>query len=247
MHSRPTADPLQPGNGAAEARIWRGHALPTSMNGKAEPMGEIFERPLPVVGLAFTGERLTSEFGGQTEIEHLHRYMLARHLCHGRRVLDIASGEGYGAAMLAQVATSVVGIEIAAEVVAHAAGNYQRKNLSFLTSDARAIPLENSSIDVVISFETIEHFTDHDRFLAEIRRVLGPGGLLVISTPDRDNYSPTDRPANPYHALELTCPEYVSRHCHVNFTRSAAGYLRTKGAGQAACRPHVSCRQILKA
>ena len=76
-------------------------------------MGEIFARPFPVTALPFTGERLTSEFGGQTEMEHLHRYMLARHLCRGRDVLDIASGEGYGAALLGQVASTVIGVEVA--------------------------------------------------------------------------------------------------------------------------------------
>lgn len=182
-------------------------------------MGEIFERPLPKIGLAFTGERLTTEFGGQTEIEHLHRYLLARHLCRGRQVLDIAAGEGYGTALLAQVATSVVGVEVAADVVAHAAENYRRENLDFRVGDARAIPLGDASVDVVVSFETIEHFAAHDRFLGEIRRVLRPGGLLVISTPDRDNYSPADQPANPYHALELTRPEFSAllqaRFAHV--------------------------------
>jgi SAM-dependent methyltransferase len=173
-------------------------------------MGEIFERPLPAVSLPFTGERLTTEFGGQTEIEHLHRYILARHLCRDRQVLDIASGEGYGAALLAQVASSVVGVEIAADVVAHAAANYRRDNLSFRVGDALDIPLEDAAVDVVVSFETLEHLAGHDRFLSEIRRVLRPGGLLVISTPDRDNYSPADRPPNPFHALELTRSEFTA-------------------------------------
>jgi len=71
-------------------------------------VGEIFSRPVPGKRLSFTGERLTSELGGQTEIEHLHRYLLARDFCRGKDVLDIASGEGYGSALLSQVATSVV-------------------------------------------------------------------------------------------------------------------------------------------
>ena len=171
-------------------------------------MGEIFERPQPAVSLPFTGERLTSEFDGQTEIEHLHRYMVARELCRGRDVLDIASGEGYGSALLAQVARSVVGVEVAAEVVTHASANYQADNLTYRVGDARRIPLDEAAVDIVVSFETIEHFAEHAAFLTEIRRVLRPGGLLIISTPDRDTYSPMDHAANPHHVLELTRSEF---------------------------------------
>ena len=70
-------------------------------------------------------------------MEHLHRYMLARHLCRGRDVLDIASGEGYGAALLGQVASTVIGVEVAEDAVAHAIANYARANLRFRRGDAR--------------------------------------------------------------------------------------------------------------
>jgi ubiquinone/menaquinone biosynthesis C-methylase UbiE len=173
-------------------------------------MGEIFERPMAAHPLPFTGERLTTALSGQTEIEHIHRYVLARHLCRGRDVLDVASGEGYGAALLAQTAASVVGVEVAEDAVVHAAASYKAPNLRFLRSDARSLPLCDATIDIVVSFETIEHFVDHERFLAEIRRVLRPGGLVIISTPDRDIYSPTDQPANPFHVLELTREEFAA-------------------------------------
>jgi SAM-dependent methyltransferase/uncharacterized coiled-coil DUF342 family protein len=173
-------------------------------------MGEIFSRPAPSVPLPFTGERLTSELTGQTQIEHVHRYLLARDFCRGKRVLDAASGEGYGAALLAQVAAAVTGVDIAPDAVAHAAASYQTPNLHFVRGDARAMAIADESFDVVVSFETIEHFAEQDQFLAEIRRVLRPQGLLLVSTPDRDNYSPTNSPANPFHALELTREEFVS-------------------------------------
>jgi SAM-dependent methyltransferase len=172
-------------------------------------MGEIFSRPTPAQPMPFTGERLTSALTGQTEIEHLHRYVLARHLCRGRDVLDVASGEGYGAALLAQAAASVVGVEVAEDAVVHAAAAYQAANLRFLQGDARSLPLPDAAVNTVVSFETIEHFAEHERFLTEIRRVLRPGGLLVLSTPDRDNYSPADQPANPFHVLEMTREEFA--------------------------------------
>jgi SAM-dependent methyltransferase len=172
-------------------------------------MGETLERPLPAVPLPFTGERFTSAISGQIEIEHFHRYLYARELCYGKDVLDVASGEGYGSALLAQVATSVTGIEIAREAVDHARASYQSANLRFLEGDARQLPIASASFDVVVSFETIEHIAEHDSFLQEVRRVLRPNGVFIVSTPDRDNYSRADSPPNPYHALELSRDQFV--------------------------------------
>lgn len=171
-------------------------------------MGEIFQRAAPSSALAWTGERLTTETTGQVEIEHLHRYFFARALCRGLDVLDVASGEGYGAALLAQVAKSVVGVEIAPETVEHARAAYDAPGLTFLQGDARRIPCPDHSFDAVVSFETLEHFYEHDEFLAEVRRVLRPGGQFIISSPERDVYSPAGGTPNPYHARELTHAEF---------------------------------------
>lgn len=171
-------------------------------------MGEIFQLERPREALAFTGERFTSAETGQIAIEHVHRYFLARHFCRGRDVLDVASGEGYGAALLAQVARSVIGVDIADDAIAHAIRNYARDNLGFRKGSGSELPLGDASVDVVVSFETIEHLVDHERFLGEIRRVLRPDGLLVLSTPDRDIYSPQDQPSNPHHVHELTRREF---------------------------------------
>jgi SAM-dependent methyltransferase len=171
-------------------------------------VGEIFERVRPNIALNWTGERLTTDICGQVEIEHLHRYFLARELCRGCDVLDVASGEGYGSALLAQTAKSVVGVEISDNAVAHAVSSYPRSNLRFLQGDARQLPLDPSSVDVVVSFETLEHFFEHDRFVGEVRRVLRPGGRLILSSPERDVYSIDGTAANPYHTHELTRREF---------------------------------------
>jgi ubiquinone/menaquinone biosynthesis C-methylase UbiE len=137
-------------------------------------MGEIFTWAKPCSPLQFTGERWTSAASGQIELEHLHRYLAARDLCRGKDVLDIASGEGYGTALLAQVARRAIGIDVAASVSAHAAAAYAGPNLHYLTGDARSIPLAAGCVDVVVSFETLEHFAEQEQFLAELRRVLRP-------------------------------------------------------------------------
>src|ERR1700682_6369257 len=163
---------------------------------------------MPETPLEWTGERLTTATEGQVEIEHLHRYFLARALCRGLDVLDVAAGEGYGTALLAQVARSVIGVEVSTEAVAHAAAAYRGPNLRFLEGDARSLPLDDASVDAVVSLETIEHVYEHDQFLAEVRRVLRPGGRFIASSPPRAVYSPSGSSANPYHVRELSRAEF---------------------------------------
>jgi GT2 family glycosyltransferase/ubiquinone/menaquinone biosynthesis C-methylase UbiE/glycosyltransferase involved in cell wall biosynthesis len=169
----------------------------------------------PDNALGFTGERMTTDIGGQIAYEHYHRYCMARDLVVGRDVLDVASGEGYGSALLAGVARSVVGVEVDPAAVRHARAAYDRPNLRFLEGDATRMQLPDACVDAVVSFETLEHLQDQEAFLAEIRRVLRPGGLLLISTPDRHVYSAPGQPPNRYHVLELTPPEFsrlLGRH-----------------------------------
>lgn len=172
-------------------------------------MGEIFRQEQPDDALPWTGERMVTGVGGAIEMEHLHRYFLARDLCRGRDVLDVAAGEGYGSALLAQTASSVTGVELDPTAVAYAAGAYVRANLRFLSGSATALPLDAASVDVVVSFETLEHFFDHDLFLSEVRRVLRPGGLLVLSTPDAATYSGPGSTPNPFHVRELTHGQFA--------------------------------------
>lgn len=160
-----------------------------------------FRVPLPETALEFTGERLTTLTQGEVRHEHLHRYFFALQFCAGKRVLDIASGEGYGSALLATVASEVIGVDIAADAVRHAAENYAANNLTFLCGDARRMPVATGSIEAVVSFETLEHLGEQEEFLEEIRRVLRPGGLLVMSTPDHEFFASS--PPNPFHVKEL--------------------------------------------
>ncbi len=174
------------------------------------PVDGNFRVPRPATPLPFTGERMTSGTEGQIAFEHYHRYCVARDWCRGRDVLDVASGEGYGTAFLSEVAQSVIGVEIDPDSVAHAVTNYGSPNVRFLQGDAQRLPLSDQSFDVVVSFETLEHLRDHASFIAELRRVLRPTGLLVISTPDRAVYSAPGSDPNPFHFLELTGGEFIA-------------------------------------
>ena len=173
-----------------------------------DKMGEIFSVEKPGIPLQFTGERMTSDASGQIEYEHLHRYCFARQFCRGKDVVDVAAGEGYGSALLAQVARRVIGVEMATDAVEHAITAYGRPGLHFVRGDVRHLPLQSNSADVVVSFETIEHLYEHELFLSEIRRVLRRDGVLIISSPDSEVYSHPGSDVNPFHVRELTADEF---------------------------------------
>ena len=159
--------------------------------------------------MQFTGERFVPGVTGLMKLEHLQRYALCRELVRGKRTLDVASGEGYGAAMLAATAAHVVGVDVSVDAVRHARDSYASVgNLQFVAGRCEAIPLASQSVDVVVSFETIEHIERHAALLDEITRVLTPGGRLVISSPDRHGYAVSAPAANPFHVKELSLDEF---------------------------------------
>ena len=167
-----------------------------------------FRFPVPREVLEFTGERFTTAVEGEIRHEHFHRYLFALQFCTGKSVLDVASGEGYGSALLGTVAAEVIGVDKSSEAVRHANLNYYDRNVSFRIGQAGKLPISDGSIDVVVSFETLEHLTEHDLFLAEIRRVLRSDGLLIMSSPDRDAYTGEKGINNPHHKRELTRTEF---------------------------------------
>jgi len=162
------------------------------------------------MSLNFTEERFVPGVGGGIEAEHLHRYLLARELVAECDVLDVACGEGYGSNLLAGVARSVVGVDIADSAVGHARQKYAKSNLRFIQGDCAKLPLEAASVDMVVSFETIEHHDQHEAMLREMKRVLRPGGTLLISSPNRPEYDKTLAEPNPYHVKELDFAEFFA-------------------------------------
>lgn len=155
--------------------------------------------------LPFTGERFTPECVREIRYEHWHRYAFALPLARGRRVLDAACGEGYGSALLADVATSVLGVDIDAEALAHARARYgSRANLHYERGDATALDaLADASFDLVVSLETLEHVEAQERMVAGFARLLAPGGLLLLSSPDKRTYSDLTGFRNEHHVREL--------------------------------------------
>jgi GT2 family glycosyltransferase/SAM-dependent methyltransferase len=158
--------------------------------------------------MKFTGERYVPTETGELRYEHLHRYAWCSRLVEDLDVLDIASGEGYGSAMLARTARSVIGVDLSKLAVAHAAKTYKKVlNLEFLQGNAADIQLPDSSVDVVVSFETIEHLEQQEEMLLGIRRVLRPSGFLIISSPNKKVYSDQSGHHNEFHVKELNLDE----------------------------------------
>ncbi|HEY8309558.1 MAG TPA: class I SAM-dependent methyltransferase, partial [Gemmatimonadaceae bacterium] len=162
--------------------------------------------------MEFTGERYIPQLDeAEISFEHWHRYLWVAPLTAEKSVLDIACGEGYGAALLAQTAARVTGIDSDTATIDHARATYAQANLDFVHGSAQEISLVGTHLfDVVVSFETIEHLSEeHQRyFLDEIKRVLKPDGIAVFSTPNRTIYSDKPRYRNPFHIKEFYRKEF---------------------------------------
>ncbi|MBO6496694.1 MAG: class I SAM-dependent methyltransferase [Roseivirga sp.] len=154
--------------------------------------------------MKWTGERLVTHVNEYYTYEHLHRYYLAMEYVTDQVVLDIASGEGYGTALLAKLAKQAIGADIDQESVTHANAKYGRPNLSFEVADIRNLPFEDDSFSVVTCFETLEHITEHELVMSELKRVLRSNGVLILSTPDKESdHHLASKGANPFHLKEL--------------------------------------------
>ena len=157
--------------------------------------------------LKFTGERYVPHLGGEIELEHMNRYHFANGFVKDKVVLDIACGEGYGSALFAKTAQKVYGIDIDSNTIKHAKAKYTQSNIAFLEGSCLNIKLPDNSVDVLVSFETLEHIEEHNQYITEIKRVLKPNGVLLLSTPNTDEYSKDDY-KNEFHLLELNEQEF---------------------------------------
>jgi SAM-dependent methyltransferase len=146
-------------------------------------------------------ERLADDPTSALWGEHRSRYRFAGALFSepGQRVLDVACGTGFGLAMLRQAGAGAIGIDYSAETLRHQAGVVQ--------ADAARLPVQSDAFDLVVSFETIEHVPNAAALVQEIRRVLKPGGRLILSTPNRAFGPPELHTGNPFHVQEFTADE----------------------------------------
>lgn len=164
--------------------------------------------------MEYTGERFVPNIvdHSELELEHLQRYYSITNLVKGQVVVDAASGEGYGSSILAGYASTVYGVDISDEAVTEAKQKYTQDNLFFLNASVESIPLDDDSVDVFVSFETIEHVNEatQQAFLKEIKRVLKKTGIVVISTPNKEVYSNMSNYSNEFHVKEFYKQEFYN-------------------------------------
>ncbi|MDH6592660.1 SAM-dependent methyltransferase [Variovorax sp. TBS-050B] len=157
--------------------------------------------------------------------EHLSRYRLLSEACKGKRVLDVACGEGYGSSLLKKWgADSVVGVDISQDAITVANEHFANSGITFRTGDAcnldRLLSGEEP-FDLIVSFETIEHVRDVSSLLRSIRDRLALGGMIVISCPNDSGVAGGER--NEFHLKTYTFAEF--RHATTGVLGDAAQWL----------------------
>jgi SAM-dependent methyltransferase len=145
--------------------------------------------------------------------QHVVRYATVKDIAAGKRVLDVACGEGYGARLLLEWgAREVVGLDISPAAIDAAKRQFGGKDVTFLVGDAESLDTALADVepfDLVVSFETVEHLARPDDFLAALPTVLAPGGTIVISCPNDHAYSRSGHD-NPFHIRPYTFDDFRS-------------------------------------
>ncbi|MFC5947647.1 class I SAM-dependent methyltransferase [Pseudonocardia lutea] len=169
--------------------------------------------------LPLTGERTVPGIPEENYWFRRHEAVYAALVpqCSGATVLEAGCGEGYGADLLAGVADRVLGLDYDALTAAHVARRYPRVGVA--RANLVALPVPDARLDAVVSLQVVEHLWDQGLFLRECRRVLRPGGRIMVSTPNRLTFSPgRDTPLNPFHTRELSPDELAGLVCAAGFT-----------------------------
>ena len=118
---------------------------------------------------------------------HLDRYRFAADRVKAKRVLDCACGTGYGVRLIREKgrAAFVIGVDVDHKAIEYARKEHQVDFTIFICCSGARLALPDACVDIVTSFETIEHVPDDMALLEEFHRVLKPNGILIISTPNQ--------------------------------------------------------------
>lgn len=163
------------------------------------------------MNMEFTGERvIPNHVDPDLWNEHFARYIFATQFCSDAAVLDAGCGTGYGSSLLAGKASSLVGIDLAADAVQYASTTYAQANIRWIQGSISQLPFADNSFRVITAFEVIEHIRDWRELLIEARRVLDDRGVLLVSTPNKSFYAQSRESSgpNPYHVHEFEYDDF---------------------------------------
>jgi SAM-dependent methyltransferase len=168
------------------------------------------DQPPGVPPLELTGERTLPDVPEENYWfrRHLIVYEWIAQRVAGQRVVDMASGEGYGSAVLAASAKEVVGVDANPEAHAHAAARYARPGLSFERALVEQFDA-GAPYDAIVFLQTVEHVQEPGALLKRFASLVVPGGAVYISTPNRLTLAPPGeaRSDNPWHVREYDVGE----------------------------------------
>ena len=140
---------------------------------------------------------------------HVARYQVAKQFVSGKRVLDIACGEGYGSLLMKQWgAKQVTGVDIDFSAIESAKRNFLIDGVSFICGDAETLT-SNDKFDVIVSLETMEHVENEQVYLSKLKSLLAEDGVLIISCPN-DHWYFSENESNPYHLRKYTFQDFVN-------------------------------------
>jgi SAM-dependent methyltransferase len=175
------------------------------------------DQPPGVPALELTGERTLPDVPAENYWyrRHLVVYEWIAARTRGLRVVDMACGEGYGAALLARDAVSVVGVDANPEAHEHARLRYRAPNLRF---ERALVETFSEPADAVVFLQTIEHLQDPAATLAHFRDLVGSAGVAYVSTPNVLTLAPAgaESSGNPWHVHEYRQDEFA-RLCRDSF------------------------------
>jgi SAM-dependent methyltransferase len=168
-------------------------------------------QPPGVPPLALTGERTLPDVPEENYWyqRHVAVYRWIAERCSDQHVVDLACGEGYGSAILAERARRVVGVDANPEAHEHADLKYRKQNLAFKRALVEQFE-EEAPYDAIVFLQTIEHVQDAGGLLDRLSSLLAPDGVAYISTPNRLTLAPPGAPRsdNPWHVREYDPAEY---------------------------------------
>jgi len=193
---------------------------------------------------AWRGERMYWDLASEDDRHlHLSRYEFARNRFQSDwTCLDAACGSGYGTSFLAEKVRQAEGVDVDPHAIAFATKTYSKQNVAYRCADLQfKLPFEDHTFNAIASFETFEHVADQRTMLSEFHRVLKPGGIIVISTPDR-NVSQSIGLDNRFHVAERSKREFVNLLTDVFVLEELFGH----GRGEPIARHWRTIHQCLR-